>query len=282
MSLSLHTHFRQTGFMRLPHRLTRVMFGQPWKPLLFHANSVLLYMMLAISRTSVSPFVGFLSCSHLIGGPSEHTAAFLRYLSRPLDLRIFPDRAGVTKTAPSHQRNPPPNNLIRKFRKSGRSLLRDLCTRQKQLTKSSLHLTIQPVDADQPRTPPLAYSMASLTNSLTLERDEYSVCRRQRLWHIRSIFPFQLYKHVLQVCHYGIFKHYWRDLGRVTKALPPYISIHVLHKKAIDSLKVHRLGGSIRGSLKRHSVFAQHRQSQSAATGCQFHTVKRSRFLTGL
>lgn len=105
--------------MRLPHRPTRVKVGQPWKPLLFHANSVLLHMMLVISRTSVSPFVGFLSCSHLIGGPSEHTAAhtaaFLRYLSRPLDLRIFPDRAGVTKTAPSTRETRLPTTLSENF-----------------------------------------------------------------------------------------------------------------------------------------------------------------------
>lgn len=39
------------------------------------------------------------------------------------------------------------------------------------LTKSSLHLPTQPVGADQPGTPPLAYSITSLSNLLTLERE---------------------------------------------------------------------------------------------------------------
>ena len=73
------------------------------------------------------------------------------------------------------------------------------------------------------------------------ERKEYSARRRQRLWHIRSTSPFELYKHTLPVCYYGIFKHYWKDLSRVTKALPPYISIHVLHDETMDSLKVQGL-----------------------------------------
>lgn len=47
--------------------------------------------MFGISRTSVTPFPGSLPCSHLIGGPSEHTAAFslLWFLEFP----SFPDRA---------------------------------------------------------------------------------------------------------------------------------------------------------------------------------------------
>lgn len=39
------------------------------------------------------------------------------------------------------------------------------------LTQSSLHLPTQPVEADQPGTPLLAYSMTSLSNFFPLERE---------------------------------------------------------------------------------------------------------------
>lgn len=128
MSPSLHTHSRQSGFMRLLHGLTRVKVGQLWKPLLFHANSILLSCLASPGQTLV------LICSHLIGGPSEHTAAFYSLSLSPPGSSHLPRPCWSHKDS-SHQRNPPSNNLLRQFRKIGcidGLCSENLCTRQKK------------------------------------------------------------------------------------------------------------------------------------------------------
>lgn len=165
---------------------------------------------------------------------------FLRYLLCCfLDLHVFSKRLGFIKTAPSHQRNPSSNNPIRKFRKSGvlTDFARRIYARGKKmvtlsaLTMSSLPLPTQPVGADPHGTPPFAYSMTSLSNSLTLEREMNTQCGLRRDFGISDPSLSLNYKLALLVFHHGIFKHYWRDLGQVTRALSPYISVHALHEK---------------------------------------------------
>lgn len=117
MSPSLHAHFRQSGFMRLLLLLTRIRSVKFGSRCCFVPTRYCYHACHLQDKRYSFRRIPFLFPT--LDNPNIRQP-FLRYLlCRLLDLHFFPKRAGVTKTAPSHQRNPPSNNLIRKFRKSG-------------------------------------------------------------------------------------------------------------------------------------------------------------------
>lgn len=87
--------------------------------------------------------------------------------------------------------------------------------------------------------------LRSQTPTLLSEKWILSVASPETLAY-QIHFLLDLHIHAMLVFHYGIFKHYWRDLGRVTRVLPPYISVQALHEKVKASRQPPDVNSTVR------------------------------------